>query len=362
MPSVALVVPFEIMGAAEDYAFLLAEGLLERRWPVTVICSMENASRERVRVLARGGADVRALPAERMNSSIGMRRTLREVTADIVHVNHAFLPPLVGARFLQRKRIVATVHAASHRPHYSWRGNALRRIATPIVDCWIVLSERNAELLRTRPGFRAKRVEVVSPGLPEIRFLKVSRDDARALLGVPPGAFVVGAVARLSQEKRLDLLIDAICLLARQDVHLVIAGEGPLRDQLESRARGLGERVHFLGHREDVSVLLQGFDVFCLPSDREGLSFALLEAMAVGLAIVATDVQGSGEAIIDGESGLLVPPGSAAAIATALSRLIEHPATARILGESAKKRFAQNFTADQMVERTLRVYESLFRS
>jgi glycosyltransferase involved in cell wall biosynthesis len=139
---------------------------------------------------------------------------------------------------------------------------------------------------------------------------------------------------------------------------VVVVGEGVLRADLEARARRLDVegRVIFAGFRHDLDALLPAFTVFCLSSRMEGLGTSVLDAMALGLPVVATAAGGIPEAVEDGVTGRLVPPGDAAALAAALLEVLRDPAAGRRLGEGGRRRFEERFTADRMVESTLAVY------
>src|SRR5262249_5244968 len=143
----------------------------------------------------------------------------------------------------------------------------------------------------------------------------------RERLGAGPERPVVLTLGRLDAQKGYPVLLEAAAQLP--DADFAVAGEGPERDVLEDLAGRLGiaDRVHFLGHRTDVPELLAAADVFALPSLYEGSSLAVLEAMAARRAVVSSAVGGTEELIEDGESGLLVPPGDAAALAGAIRRL-----------------------------------------
>ena len=141
----------------------------------------------------------------------------------------------------------------------------------------------------------------------------------------------------------------------------MIVGEGALRPGLEAlvRAGGLSDHVLFAGFRDDVDRLLPAFDVFCLSSHLEGLGTSLLDAMAFGRAVVATAAGGIPEAVEDGVTGRVVPVRDPARLAQALLDLLGEPERRRAMGEAGRRRFLERFTADRMVEETLRVYEEL---
>lgn len=186
------------------------------------------------------------------------------------------------------------------------------------------------------------QAEVVLNGIPLERHASPSgaRAAARAALGVPEDALLLGSVGRLVALKNHALLIDALSglLPAHPALHAAIVGDGPLMGELRERiaSHGLAERVHLAGARGDVPALLPAFDAFVLPSRTEGLSIALLEAAAAGLPIVATDVGGNAEVVQDGRSGRLVPSDDAAALQAALDELLRSPGLRRAMGDAGR--------------------------
>jgi len=145
------------------------------------------------------------------------------------------------------------------------------------------------------------------------------------------------------------------------EVRLVIAGEGELRPALEAlvRDRDLGDRVVFAGFRDDLDRLLPAFSVFCLSSRLEGLGTSLLDAMAFGLPVVATAAGGIPEAVEDGVTGRVVPPREPGALAEALAHALEDEERRQAFGAAGRRRFLERFTADHMVDETLRVLEEV---
>jgi glycosyltransferase involved in cell wall biosynthesis len=167
-------------------------------------------------------------------------------------------------------------------------------------------------------------------------------------------------VANLRQEKGHDVLIDAAPQIFSScpDAEICLAGNGPMADALaaRARARGVGGRVQFLGHCEDVPSLLARSDIFVLPSRSEALPNALIEAMAAGLPVVASRVGGIPEIVTDGQNGVLVQPGDPAALATAVVHLIDHPGSAIALGGAARSWVRRTYSFERMVSSTERVY------
>jgi glycosyltransferase involved in cell wall biosynthesis len=146
-------------------------------------------------------------------------------------------------------------------------------------------------------------------------------------------------------------------------MHVVIVGEGPERARLEAQAAhlGLAEQVHFVGHQQDVRPWLAAFDVCVLSSDWEGMSNAILEAMAAGLPVVATAVGGTPEVVVDGVTGFLVPPRDPQALADAILRLLRDPDLRRRMGEAGRAHVTEHFSVEQMVHKRERLYEELLK-
>jgi glycosyltransferase involved in cell wall biosynthesis len=174
---------------------------------------------------------------------------------------------------------------------------------------------------------------------------------------------VIGAISRLAWKKGIRHLIEATpyILESAPDAHVVIAGDGPLRAELEANADALGvrDRVLFLGSRADTIELMAAFDVFVLPSVVEGMSNALLEAMAVGRPVVVTDVGGNPEVVVDGETGLVVPPADPHQLAASIVKLLEAPELAAEMGAAGRRRVLEHYQIDVMTRRIEELYEEL---
>jgi glycosyltransferase involved in cell wall biosynthesis len=215
-----------------------------------------------------------------------------------------------------------------------------------------------------RTPMRTPPIEVLLHGinLNEIRPHETDRDRARNSLGIGDDEIVIGTVGNLTRKKNQQMMLRAVALLAQRvpNVRLVIVGTGPLEENLRrvaSRLR-LEDNVTFLGSREDVLELLPGFDAFCLSSQFEGLSIALVEAMATGVACVATAVGGIPEVIEDDVSGLLVPAGATAELADALERIVTDRDLRNRIGEAGRAR-ATSFDIGRAARRLQALYEEM---
>jgi len=200
----------------------------------------------------------------------------------------------------------------------------------------------------------ARKIEVINNGVPLERFdINISKEEARKRENLPASTVIVGTVGRLHKAKGHRFLIEGISHL--NGVLLTIAGDGSLRAELEREAERLGVSCRFMGAMDPdgVPLFLRAIDIFCFPSLWEGFPSALVEAMAAGLPVVASDIPSHREVLAD--AGLLVPPGNPEKLCQALKRLIDEPSLRELLGMKAKER-AKLFS----IERTVASYESLF--
>jgi glycosyltransferase involved in cell wall biosynthesis len=194
------------------------------------------------------------------------------------------------------------------------------------------------------------------------RFSGGSREIGRRTLGLDSEDLVIGTVGRLVAVKNQAMLLEALALVRAQGVRFkaVLAGEGPLLDDLQAQAArlGLSDRVLLAGNRRDVPDMLAAYDVFVLSSLSEGLSNVILEAMAAGLPVVATDVGGAGELVQPDRTGILVSSNDAEAMAAALLKLVRSPETRLAMGGAARAS-AEHFSLDAMIRQYERVYLEL---
>jgi len=294
-----------------------------------------------------------------------LKRHIRALQPDLIHT-WLFAANAYGrkaGRACGVKTLVASERCVDH-----WKGPLELTI-----DGY--LSRHTARIVANSPAVRDFYVE---QGLPEEKFVvipngvppaepsSVARDELLAELGLPAGAHLVGVVGRLWIQKQIKDAIWAADLLKviRDDVHVLIIGDGPhrarlekFRDQVEIR-----DQVHFLGHRDDVPRLLPHFDVLLSSSAYEGQSNAIMEAMAAGVPVVATDIPGTRDLVTSGETGYLVPVGDRASMAKYMQRLIDDRETARRFADAARRRVQEQFSVENMVDRHAALYRELLES
>ncbi|MDD3352540.1 TIGR03088 family PEP-CTERM/XrtA system glycosyltransferase [Zoogloea sp.] len=246
------------------------------------------------------------------------------------------------------------------------RYQVLRRLYAPFVSGYVALSRRIENYLLDKVRIKASRIRRICNGVDARRFAPVT--ERQPVAGSPfnsGGLLVFGAVGRLQKVKDHATLIRAFaeflqrCPDARATARLVIVGGGPLRDELEGLVGRLelADLVWLAGERSDIPEINAGLDVFVLPSLGEGISNTLLEAMASGLPVIATDVGGNGELVVAGETGLLVPSADPGAMAQALLLLFRDREMLESMGRKGRARVVDLFSLDAMVSAYINCYE-----
>ncbi len=293
-------------------------------------------------------------PLRDLSAVRGIARVIREFGPDLVHAHSTKSGVIarVAARMAQTPAVF-TAHGWAFTEGASSKRRRLaiiiERMVAPLARRIICVSQYDRELaLRCGVG-DPDRIVLVHNGIPasEHHASYPERQTVRCVM-----------VARFSPPKDQAALIEA--LREVDDLELWLVGDGELLEESKATASALGvdDRVRFLGSRSDVPELLADCDVYALASRYEGLPYTILEGMRAGLPVVASDVGGVGEAVVDGETGLLVPSGDGQALAAALRRLVESPEERRRMGEAGRRRCEEEFTLSGMVEATLAVYSS----
>ena len=238
------------------------------------------------------------------------------------------------------------------------------------IDRWLarntarlVVNSTGVSDFYTEHGLPTEKFVVIPNGVEPPPPSNLTREALLAELGLPAGSRLIGAVGRLWPQKRVKDLIWASDLLKviRDDVHVLIIGDGPQRQRLERYREvvRITDRVHFLGARNDVPRLMPHFDLLWLASSFEGLPNSILEAMAAGVPVVASDIPGNRDLVVPGETGYLVPVGDRAALATRANELLDNPERARAMGEAGRRRALDEFSVPRMIERFVKLYREL---
>ncbi|TME90680.1 MAG: glycosyltransferase [Chloroflexi bacterium] len=345
-------------GGAETVVASVASGLNPSRYRSLVCLFRDGWLRHHCEQL---GLETHIIPINGMLDFAWLQqfhRLLRERRVSLIHA-HEFGANTYGtlAGRLARVPVVATVHG---RGYYADRGH--RRLAYRAVSraaAMVVVSEEVKRFVVERTGASARRVRVVYNGIRTAGSVPQEiQASLRADLGISDEERVVAAVGSL-------YLLDAApsVLGACPPTVFLVAGRGEREAALRAQARSLGidARVRFLGFRQDIPALLAMCDVFVQPSLSEGLSIAILEAMAAARPVVATRVGGNPELVVDGETGLLVEAADAKGLASAMIRILRDPAEARRFGNNGLSRGSTRFTAAAMVREYEAIYDTALR-
>jgi glycosyltransferase involved in cell wall biosynthesis len=347
---IALLLESDGPGGAERMLILLAEAMRQRGHHVVPVGPAEGTGWLASQFRARGfEPEVFRLrrPVDPL-CVVGIARLLERHRIDVAH-SHEFSMAVYGAAAARMTGVphMITMHGGLYFG-FRRRRRAALRWAVRASNRIVAVSDATREDLRRMLRAPRLEVDVVLNGVPE---QAGDRERARRELGLADTEVLLLAVGSLYRVKGHDLLIEALALLGAEPAwRLVIAGQGDEEASLRrlARQRGIGDRVSFLGYREDVSDLLAAADVYVMPSRSEGMPLALLEAMFAGRAVVASAVGGIPDAL--GQSGVLVPPEDVEALASALRRLLAHDEERSMLGVSAAKTAAARFGVEAMAD------------
>jgi L-malate glycosyltransferase len=316
-----------------------------------------------LRQRAKEGLDLIPLaPKTEMDLGAAWRlsRLLKQLKPDVVHAHDPHGVAMAGLALSMSTQLAKPPLIASRRVDFHLRGGRMSRWKYRQVDCFICASEAIRRML-VSDGVPDARAVTVHEGIDLGRVAAAPPANLHEDLFLPHGAPIVGNVAALVPHKGQRHLIESAALVVRQvpDARFVIAGEGELRPTLERtiREHRLEKHVLLAGFRPDVLSLHKAFDIFVMSSITEGLGTSLIDAMAAARPIVATETGGIPEVVVEGVTGLLVPPRDHQAMAAAIVRLLKDPQLRRQMGDAGAARARDHFSAERMVEQTLRVYQ-----
>ncbi len=321
---------------------VMAELLREAEIPVTCLG-------------ARSARDIGVLSA--------LTRHLRKFQPALLQtfLHHANMAGRFAAWRARVPRVVSGVRVAERRSRLPLR---MDRLTHRLVDHYVCVSDDVAEFTIQHARIPAEKVSVIPNGVDARLFADAEPADL-GQFGIPADAITVIFVGRLDPQKNPLALLEAAGNLftIHPRLHLLLVGEGPLRPELESwiAARDCSDRVHLAGQQESVAGLLRAADIFVLPSLWEGMPNAVLEAMAAGLPVIASRVEGCGQLIEPHQTGLLVPPGSTADLTAALALTLSDSDQAKEMGISAQRHVMSEFTWETVASRYADLYRQLVR-
>lgn len=362
---VVQIIPTLVRGGAEKQMCLLAKGLKQAGIDVHVVVLTHTGPLEE---------DLRAanIPVTLIgkrwkfdpSSYFRLKAEIKRLAPDVVHT-WLFAANAYGR---QAAKSVGVKHIlAGERCVDPWKGTwqlVIDRYLAKSTER-IVTNSSGVKDFYVSKGLPADKFSIIPNGIKPLAPVANPLTKAALLaeLGLPADSRLIGAVGRLWPQKRIKDLIWALDLIhcVREDTHLLIIGEGPQRELLERYREKVEivDHVHFLGERSDVSQILPHLDCFWLASSYEGQSNAIMEAMQAGIPVVASDIPGNRDLVIEGETGFLVQVGDRGGYAKQASAILEDADLQKRFGQAGQARMAQEFTVEKMVSRHVELYRSL---
>ena len=354
------------VGGAEKTLYTLATLLDPKRHQVVGVVSIKPEG-DYARKLKRQNIPTESLDlpgTPRPADAARLAEIITRLRPDIVHA--VMFKAIQLCRLAKPKIPFAFKLISSPRVHYRTRSVwtlLIDRALKNRDDLLIAECDPSRDFLVRRLGYAPDKVRTIHNGVDLAGWpvSKTDRQKRRMELRLNSGEILIGAVGRLDKQKGFSTLIEAMSRLKKTPLRCVILGEGPERPRLESliRKHELEKQVWLYGESPDIVTWLSAFDIGCLPSLWEGLPNSLLEAMALGLPVVASSVDGIPEVVLNGKTGILVPPASPAALAKALKELAEDPTRRAALGAAAHAAIMEKFTLRRMMDEYQDAYTSV---
>ncbi len=353
--SVSLICASQSLGGTEQIVRLLAKGFHERQAPVSLL-TMGEAN---VAWLSSSGVPASTVPAlESCGTSLvkqvfDLRKRFRSLRKSVVNIHYPtcdiYRSHIIGLRLAGCRKIVVSLH----HPHQEWHDrSALNRRVLRQCQAVVVTTQANRRFVLDHNITDDSLLKVIHPGIEAPETLP--KEEARRRLGLPNDRFIVGILCRMATEKRVDQVIEA-CRLADPEgdkVHLVIGGQGPESERIAKLAQAqLPGRHTVLGWQENTNVFYSAIDLFAMLSELEGFGLAYVEAAAHGVPSIGCDSGGTGDAILNGQSGYIVPVDAPAAPAAAHIRALAEDAQAyKDVFDGAARHYADCFTLSRMLD------------
>jgi glycosyltransferase involved in cell wall biosynthesis len=367
-------------GGSAENTYLTLKGMDKSRYEVSLVTGpVEDPSQDRRNQIEESGVQYIQIPQLRRNINLfhdftallRIYRFLKREKPDIVHT-HTSKAGLLGRLAAKLAGVPSIIHTPHGHVFFGYFGALKTRIfillekfASRITDKIVALTPREKADYLSYKVVEEDKLAVIPSGIELHKYQQVPQEERSKLrkeLGIPENSAVLGTAGRLVPVKGPEFLLQAVGHVISEypDTYLVFAGDGPLRKSLEKNAveMGLAKNIIFTGWRDDMARVLSIFDIFCLPSLNEGMGRVLLEAMALGKPIVASDVGGIPDLIIPGKNGFLVPPQHPEELAKQILFLIENREEREKLGRTGKE-MVSAFSDEIMMKKIAELYEKL---
>jgi len=374
MKKIIYLVTQSDFGGAQKYVFELASNLPPDQYKIIVAAGSEGDGELFSRLADFANIKtIKLKNLKRLPSILGALRAIKEIEKllfaekpDILHLNSSaagVLGSLAAKKYKNKTCLPLRVIYTAHGWAFSEPGFLkqkiylfLEKITAKYKDIFIVLSEKDKQMALKYKIAPLKKIIKIYNGINPVDLNFLEKQEARKILGVSPA---LGNIANFYKTKGLGYLIEAMYILQQQgkDIGLVIIGDGPERKSLEKQIAkyNLEKNVFLLGKKTKASRYLKAFDIFVLPSVKEGFPFVILEAMSAEIPIIATTVGAIPEILENEKSGILVPPKNSKALVGAIIELLDSPQKQKNLAENAKQKLA-NFSLSQTLSQTYSLY------
>lgn len=354
------------IAGAENVILTVAEGMKGSQFE-SEICTLtptgdlhKKANQIAIKSYALGYKNILSLP----KIIIKLMLLLYKNKYDIIntHLPQASVIGIIISRLRGIPYIIETRHYSDYMYKYSNRINQwLDKKTVNMADHVIVVSHAGKVVLMNREGVKEEKISVIYNGINISKFSSNHRIQIRKQLGID-NKMVLTFTASYHPRKGHKYLLESVGMLKKKypDVIILLIGDGILKANLEALTKQLHleDNVRFLGYRTDIPELLNATDIYVHSSVEEGFGIAIIEAMAAGLPVIATNVGGIPEIITHNKNGILVPPEDPQALSSAMSDLIDHPDKRKTLAESGRRHVGANFTDETMVNKYREVYRS----
>lgn len=343
-------------------------GIEDIRWHIGGLSNQGEIKNEFTRI----GAQVVDFSGGGENNTNNSLRDVRQyVLSNKIRIIHTHTPRTIFSATLALSGVpnimhLATKHLLTSPSDRKWGFliALMDRISLYFPDRLMPVSQTMYQQIIKQPGVKKDHVVMVRNAIPfEQFYVPELRAACRQELGLPENSIVLGYTGRIQKVKRIDLLLQAFSQIsgAYPQTRLVLVGDGEAKSQLESyaAASGIANKITWTGFRKDIPRILAAMDIYVQTSSNEGLSLSILEAMAAGKPIVATNVGGNSEIIKNEVSGLLIPNGTIDEIVKAISKLLDHPQLREHLSSEGLKLIQKDFSLDSMVGGYRKLYESV---
>ena len=362
-----------VYGATANYLFTLAEnvnkidfevGILYPSFPqLEAFKQLKNVDNLVVDSKYFAGNIIRYAPS--------IAKEIRKFAPDIIHINDPSFLGVIAARLAGVKKVVITHHTPEVKAQYSWKGNLAKNLAFKLTDYFIFTSKYDQETGSKLDNINLEKSKVIALGLDSSKFSlnQFQRDtirvDIREKLQIPQNNIVIASAGRLVAQKAQSDFIEAANIVCSKhdNVTFVLVGKGSLRTQLETQIenQGLSEKFLLPGFVNKIEELLCAVDIFTMSSLFEGLCYAVVEAAAMSVPVVATAVGGMRYSVADNETGFLVEPRNPEKLAEKINFLLDNPDIAQQMGEKGRTMFMKLFTLERMISETEALYCGLLQ-